>query len=169
MSAQLAGDGAPRNVFSAHLALAAGVTVSVHAPTLSDLSSVIGKLQPTEAANDTPAPGKSKPAAATAPAGSNGTQTAASSAPAAAGAAAGDAGNATAAAAGAQTASSSAASESSAVTFDELKKAFLALSTKPGGREKCEAVLKPFGLVKLSNATVEQYPAVLAEIQKASA
>jgi hypothetical protein len=149
------------------------------------------------AANDAVAPGKSKPAAATAPAGpsasppaapsappaaaagadagnaSASTATQASAQPAAAGSAAsaGEAGNGAAASASpatgaASTASSSEPSGSPAVSFDELKKAFLALSTKPGGREKCEAVLKPFGLPKLSAANADQYAAILAEIKR---
>lgn len=175
MSAQLASS----NSFSAHLALAAGVSVSISAPSLSSLQEVVGKLQPTEAANDTapaPAPGKSKPAgtqtAATAPAGSPASPTAASSAPAAAAPAAqGDAGNATPAAgqpAAAQTASSEKPAGAAEVSFDTLKKAFLALSTKADGRAKCENVLKPFGLAKLSEAKPEQYAAVLAAIEEAS-
>lgn len=56
-----------------------------------------------------------------------------------------------------------------AVTFDVLKKAFLALSTKEGGRSKCEGVLKPHGLGKLSEAKEEQYAALLDAINKAAA
>jgi len=139
----------------------------------------------TVAANDTPtsapAAGKSKPAAtaaqtaaATAPAGASASPTAASSAgSAAAPAAQGEAGNAASAAgspaAAASPASSSTPAASPEVTFDMLKKAFLALSTKADGRAKCEGVLKPFGLAKLSEAKPEQYAAVLAEINKASA
>lgn len=177
MSAQLAST----NSFSAHLALAAGVSVSISAPTLDDLSKVVARVQGT-AANDTaavPAPttGKSKPAAtpapaaATAPAGPSASTTAASSAPAAAAQAAqGDAGNATQ---GGQTAAASTASSEKPaaaveVTFDVLKKAFLALSTKADGRAKCENVLKPFNLAKLSEAKPEQYAAVLAAIEEAS-
>src|SRR5205085_3905837 len=91
------------------------------------------------------------PAAATASAGSSATPTVASSAQAAAAPAAGEAGNA----AVAQTAEASAPAASPAtpaaspeVTFDALKKAFLALSTKAGGRALCEGVLKPFSLAK---------------------
>lgn len=99
----------------------------------------------------------------------------ASAPPAAAGSAtsAGEAGNVgtTAGTAAAPTASSSEPAASPAVSFDELKKAFLALSTKPAGREKCEAVLKAVdpAPAKLSAATPEQYPALMAAIQKASA
>lgn len=75
----------------------------------------------------------------------------------------------TQAAAAAQTASSTEASASPAVSFDQLKKAFLSLSTKEGGRAKCEGVLKPHGLGKLSEAKEEQYGALLAAIEKASA
>jgi len=186
MSAQLASS----NSFSAHLALAAGVAVSITAPTLASLQDVVGKLQPTEAANDPAAPGKSNaqgPApvpssAATAAPADAPKQTAAASTPAAAHAAAqsqastaaGEQGNGAAASPSpatdaASTASSSEPSASPAVSFDELKKAFLALSTKAGGREKCEGVLKPFNLPKLSAAAPEQYAAILAAIQKASA
>jgi hypothetical protein len=211
MSAQLAEQGASlgsiagaiglRNHFTAHLALAAGVTVSINAPTLSDLSAAVAKLQPTEAVND-PMAGKSvaevmlgnsnAPARGAAPSQATTAapvdapkQTAAASTPAAetaappsqASTAAGEAGNADAAAPQGGTSAQPASSQPSTasaetaggepVTFDVLKKAFLALSTKAAGREKCEAVLKPFGLAKLSAATPEQYAAVLAEIEKA--
>jgi hypothetical protein len=55
------------------------------------------------------------------------------------------------------------------VTFDVLKKAFLALSTKAGGRALCEGVLKPHALAKLSDAKEEQYGALLDAINKAAA
>lgn len=175
MSAVLAGDNAnlPLNRFTAHLALAAGVTVSIHAPTLVDLQHVVARLQPTEAANE--APGKPNPpaSAATAPAGSPATQTAAPSAPPAAASAAGEQGNAAAASpspasAAASNVSSSAPSESPAVSFDEVKKAFLGLSSSKG-RAACEKVLALFGLAKLSDAKPEQHANVLAEIKKAAA
>lgn len=180
MSAQLAEHGVPNNSFSAHLALAAGVTVSIRAPSMHALRNVVAVLQPTESAND-PLAGKSvaevvsgnvpTPVGATAPAGSHASTTTALSAQHAAAVAAGDAGNAHVAAhqggTSAQPASTGKPSASPEVTFDVLKKAFLALSTKAAGREKCEAVLKPFGLAKLSAATPEQYAAVLAEIEKA--
>lgn len=175
------------NSFSAHLALAAGVHVSISAPTLADLSQVVGKLQPPEAANDavavTPAGqvvGKPKPAAATAPAGKPASQTTEPSAQAAAAQAAqGDAGNATPAgqAADASTASSTkpegAAAGSLPADPDEafkvLKKAFLGLSTKADGRAKCEAVNKKFGVAKLSDNKPENYAAVLAAIEEEAA
>lgn len=75
----------------------------------------------------------------------------------------------TPAAAGASTASSSGGAASPEVSFEQVKKAFLALSTKPGGRALCEGVLKPFGLAKLSEAKAEQYAAVLTAINKAGA
>ena len=56
----------------------------------------------------------------------------------------------------------------SPVSFDVLKKAFLSLSTKPEGRSKCEGVLKPLGLAKLSEAKEGQYAALLDAINKAS-
>jgi hypothetical protein len=183
----------PSNTFSARLTLAAGVLVMIEAPSMSALGEIVGKL---EAANDPVAPGKSGKAA-TAPAGQAASQTAASSAPAAVAKAAGDAGNAAStstpatvqgAAAGsaageagnvagggqsapASTASSDTPAASPAVTFEALKKAFLALSTKADGRAKCEAVLasvdpKP---ARLSEAKPEQYAALLAAIEKASA
>lgn len=58
---------------------------------------------------------------------------------------------------------------STAVTFDELKKAFLGLSTKAGGRALCESVLSPFKLAKLSEAKPEQYGDILGLINKAGA
>lgn len=138
----------------------ANVTLSCTSP--EELLGALAKFG--IAANDkVPATGNVKQAAVTVAAGSTGTQTAASSAQTAAAPAAqqADAGNASG-----STPSSSEPSGSPAVTFDELKKAFLALSTKAGGREKCEAVLKPFNLPKLSAASPEQYAAVMAEIKK---
>jgi hypothetical protein len=199
MSAQLASSGvAAPNYFTASLMLAAGVSVNINAPTLAALSDVVGKLQATEAANDTPQVQSGKPApaakaaappaqpqtagqsasAAAAQAGDAGnasasTATPASAQPAASGSAsAGEAGNAAAAAgpvAAAPTASSSTPAASPEVTFEVLKKAFLSLSTKAGGRALCEGVLKPFALAKLSEAKPEQYAAVLAQIEKAAA
>lgn len=166
MSAQLASV----TTFSAHLALADGVTVSINAPTFGALGAIVERLQ---AANDSPAaaaaPGKSKPAA-TAAGTSAATPTAAPSAAAAPAPAAGDAGNASTPAASppASTASSSAASGSSEVSFDSLKKAFLGLSTKAGGRALCEGVLRPYGLAKLSEAKPEQYAAILKAIEEAA-
>ena len=55
------------------------------------------------------------------------------------------------------------------VSFEYLKKAFLALAVKPGGRALCEGVLKPVGAAKLSEVAEAQYHVVLAAIQKASA
>lgn len=180
MSAQLAGHGVPTNYFTAHLALAAGVTVSINAPSMHALRNVVAVLQPAEAANDVGnAP---TPAAATAPAGQPASTTTAPSAQPAAAAAAGDAGNKDAGAQPAASSAQAASSEKPAASpasslpadpkeaFEVLKKAFLGLSTKPGGREKCEKVLasvepKP---AKLSAATPEQYPALMAAIQKAS-
>lgn len=70
--------------------------------------------------------------------------------------------------AAATSASSSTPAASPAVTFDTLKKAFLALSTKPGGRALCEGVLKPFTLGKLSEAKEEQYAQLLVAIEQAA-
>jgi hypothetical protein len=70
--------------------------------------------------------------------------------------------------AAASTASSTKLDAAAAPTFDEVKKAFLALSTKPNGRALCEGVLKPFALAKLTEAKVEQYGALKAAIDKAA-
>ena len=64
---------------------------------------------------------------------------------------------------------SSAQSEGSIVDFETVKKAFLALSVKEGGRARCEQVLKPFSLGKLSEAKTEQYGQILQAIHKAAA
>lgn len=66
---------------------------------------------------------------------------------------------------------STASSETStaAPDFETVKKAFLALSVKDGGRARCEQVLKPFALGKLSEAKPEQYGQVLDAIKKAAA
>jgi hypothetical protein len=175
MSAQLAGGGAvaSANNFNAHLVLAAGVTAFISAPSLSELSKVVGQLQPTEAVNDSGKPNAApKPTAATAPAGASASPVAGSSAPAAAAPAAqGEAGNAVAGAqagaSSAPTASTEKPSQSPEVSFEVLKKAFLALSQKANGRALCEGVLKPFALAKLSEAKPEQYAAVLTAINKA--
>lgn len=207
MSAQLQDGGAvitTPNSFHARLALAAGVSVVINAPTLADLSHVVGRLQPTEAANE----GNAAPAAKAA-AGKSATQTTASSAtpaaaqggeagnahastatpgsaqPAASGSVpSGEAGNASAAAqpaaSSAQTASTGTQSGSAATAggelpadekeaFEVVKKVFLALGSKAGGRDKCMEVLTPFGLSKLSEAKPEQYAAILAALKKASA
>lgn len=176
MSAQLsavAGD--PGNSFHARLVLAAGVLVNITAPSMRDLTAVVAKLQPTEAVNDSGKPG--------AAAGSPASPTAAPSAqPAAAAAAKGEAGNVAAAspspaAAAASTASTSAPSPSAAtagngegVTFDVLKKAFLALSSKANGRALCEGVLGTVEpkLGKLSEAKPEQYAGLMDAIKKAA-
>jgi hypothetical protein len=175
MSAQLAAASAPSNHFNAQLVLADGVTAYVQAPTLPELAKWVARLQ-AEPANDTTVVVKADKTVKTPPAGnaSASTSTPASAQVAGNGsAAAGEAGNAAGSATGtspsAPTASSDKPAESAAVSFDELKKAFLALSTKPEGRAKCEAVLKPFAVAKLSEAKPEQYAAVLAAIVKASA
>ena len=76
-----------------------------------------------------------------------------------------DASNPTADSAAAEQPASTAATEGDAVDFETVKKAFLALSTTPGGREKCQGVIAP--LAKLSEAKPEQYAAILAKIKKA--
>jgi hypothetical protein len=64
---------------------------------------------------------------------------------------------------------SDAADAAEAITFDALKKAFLALSTKPDGRDKCQAILKPYNFARLSDAKEEHYGALLEAINKAAA
>jgi hypothetical protein len=54
------------------------------------------------------------------------------------------------------------------VAFEDLKKAFLALSSKKG-RPGCEAVLKPFGVAKLSELAPEQYGEALELIKQQGA
>jgi hypothetical protein len=102
--------------------------------------------------------GASSPAAASAP-----VQPQASTAAAEAGNGAAAAGQAV----GATSASSPTPADSPAPTFDETKKAFLALSATKG-RAACEGVLKPFGIAKLSDAKPEQYAALLYAIKDAS-
>jgi hypothetical protein len=90
--------------------------------------------------------------------------------PAAASAAEQSEGNVTTAATStASPTASPASSETStpAPDFETVKKAFLALSTKEGGRARCEAVLKPFSLNKLSEAKADQYGDILIAINKA--
>jgi hypothetical protein len=60
-------------------------------------------------------------------------------------------------------------SAAEAVDFETVKKAFLKMSTMEGGRARCESVLKPFGIAKLSEAKAEQYGEILVLIKKASA
>lgn len=91
-------------------------------------------------------------------------------------AATGDAGNATSggnaaqafpnAAAAASPQALNATAAAAEVTFDVLKAAFLAYNSK-NGRPATEAMLKGFGLGKLSEAKPEQYAAIKAEMEKA--
>jgi len=86
-------------------------------------------------------------------------------------AATGEAGNAAGAAghaANAGNASSTKPSAEAALNFDkDVKKPFLELNSKKG-RPACEAVLKEFGLAKLSEATPEQYAQLKVAIKKAA-
>jgi hypothetical protein len=144
---------------------------------ITALQRLLGNAIPTSA--PLPAGAASK---GTAPAGAARGQTAGASSPTAQSAAAasqastaatGDTGNATGTAggqtAGATDVSSSTPAGSPAPTFEEVKKAFIALSTKPNGRALCEGVLAPFKLTKLSEAKAEQYAAIKALIDKAAA
>lgn len=124
------------------------------APSQGTTAGQVAAPEKTAAASTPAAETAAAPSQASTAAGEQGNAAAASSAPAASDAPA---------------VSSSEASASPEVSFEQLKKAFLGLSTKANGRALCEGVLKPFGLAKLSEAKPEQYAAVLAEIQKASA
>jgi hypothetical protein len=142
MSAQLQ----QSNSFSAHLALAAGVAVSITAGTLDDLASVVGKLQAKQSANDTKAETKSaktetKLAVQETPAGnasaSTGTQASAQ------GAASG----------------SEAAADAPRPTYDDVKARVLALAKI--GRDKATAALAKFGVDHGNKLKLEDYPAFL--------
>lgn len=133
MSAQLASP----NSFSAHLALAAGVSVSISAPTLADLSGVVARLQ--GSANDAPkADAKNgKPAAPTAAAAAP-TPPAPPSAPA--------------------------VSAAPAVTYDAVKARVLALSKV--SRDTAVAALKHFGVDHGSKLPEADYAAFIAHTDK---
>jgi hypothetical protein len=93
-------------------------------------------------------------------------------------AATGEAGNATSAGsdgqasqgalAGASSSGPASAAGGKELTFDEVKKPFLALS-QTKGRPACEAVLGQFKLAKLSDAKPEQWAQLKAAIDKAAA
>jgi hypothetical protein len=53
------------------------------------------------------------------------------------------------------------------IPFEELKKVFLALGATTGGREKCEAILKPFGVERLSKVDPSRYAEVMAALKAA--
>ena len=106
MSAQLASS----NSFSAHLALAAGVAVSITADTMDKLAGVVAKLQDQPAANDTKPAATAAPTLTKAPEGNApaSTATQASAQPAASG--------------------SEAAADAPRPTYDDVKAKVLALS-----------------------------------------
>ena len=56
-----------------------------------------------------------------------------------------------------------------AVTFDQVKEVFLKLGNSKDGRARCEAVLKPYGVVKLSLAKPADLPAIFEALTKALA
>lgn len=137
MSAQLAEGAAvgpaPLNWFTAHLTLAAGVSVTIHALSMTALQQVVAKLEG-PAANDTPVPttGKTKPTATPAPTPAPQAQpegnAAATPPPASAPAAAGG---------------SDAASDEPAITYDQVKDRVLKLS-----KISREVTLKTLGQFK---------------------
>lgn len=152
MSAQLAGDGMPLNRFTAYLALAAGVTVSIHAPTLPDLAAVVSRLQ--SAVNDpVPAPTPLQAVVGNAPAS---TATPASAPPAASGSApAGEAGNAAAASPAPVAPAASPASSPVPATYDDVKARVLALAKKD--KPSAVKLLQEFGVDNAQKLKPEQY------------
>lgn len=163
MSAHLAeaagtvGASIPRNRFVAHLDLPAGVTVSIHAPTLSDLQLVVSKLQPTEAVND-PMAGKSVKdiTAAPIPAPTPAAATTAGNAPAP---------TATPASAPPAAAASAASGEGEKrPTYDDVKARVLAMAKI--SRDTAAGALKHFGVDNANKLKLEQYPDFLAHADK---
>lgn len=126
MSAQLA----TSNSFSAHLALAAGVSVSISAATLADLSSVVARVQG-QPANDPGKVASATPAATPAPAPTQAPAT--GNAPAS---------TATPVSAPAAAAGSAASGEAKNPTYDDVKAKVLALSKI--SRDKAMGVLGKF-------------------------
>lgn len=160
MSAQLASS----NSFSAHLALAAGVAVSITADTMDKLAGVVAKLQDQSAANDTKPVKTAKaetPAATTTPTpapskapegnASASTTTQASAPPAASG--------------------SEAAGDAPRFTYDDVKNRVLALS-----KVRRELAVETLGAFKTvagdkvdhgNKLRLEDYPAFIAAADKA--
>ena len=137
---------AQTNSFSAHLALPAGVAVSITAPTLNDLQLVVTRLQP--AANDilpsasaAPKAEKSKAETGNASA-STGAQ--ASVPPAASGSAPGG--------------------DAPRPTYDDVKARVLKLAKV--SRETATAALAKFGVDHGNKLKLEQYPEFLAHADK---
>jgi hypothetical protein len=147
-----------RNSFSAHLALPAGVAVSITAPTLNDLQLVVTKLQPS--ANDvttggpqTPAP---KPEKTTGKAAAPSPTPAPTSAPAPVPDAA--------------SGSASAEGEAKRPTYDDVKERVLKLAKL--SREKATEALAKFGVDHANKLKLEDYPKFIEqadEILKAGA
>jgi hypothetical protein len=133
MSAQLAAAAASSNNFSAHLQLADGATASIHAPTLTGLRDIVAKLQPTEAVND---PVAVKPAATPAPA--------PTAAPQAQPEGNASASTGTQASAQAAAGGSAPSADTPTYTYDQVAQRVKDLCKKPGGREKCLALLATF-------------------------
>jgi hypothetical protein len=131
------------NSFSAQLALAAGVAVSITAPTLDDLQPVVAKLQP--AANDTktaapaPKPTTVSTAKATEPAPTP-TAAPASAPPASAGSAPG--------------------ADEKRPTYDEVRDRILKLAKV--SKDTAVAALTKFGVDAGPKLKLEQYPDFIA-------
>lgn len=162
MSAQLASS----NSFSAHLALAAGVAVSITADTMDKLADVVAKLQDQPAANDTK---PAKPRGTTAP------EAAADNIPGvkARDAEAGNAPASTATQASAQPAAggSEAAADAPRFTYDDVKNRVLALS-----KVRRELAVETLGAFKTvagdkvdhgNKLRLEDYAAFIAAADKA--
>jgi hypothetical protein len=130
--------------YSAQIALEAGVTAYIQAPSLAELTKVVSKLQPTEAANDTAKPPKGdkvkpqeSPAGNAAPAS---TGTPASALPAANGSASGG--------------------EAAAPNYNDVRDRVLKLAKL--SRETAAGALAKFGVDHGNKLKLEQYPDFLA-------
>lgn len=141
MSAQLQ----QSNSFSAHLALAAGVAVSITAGTMADLADVVAKLQGKQPANDTPNRPTAEPQAKAQTAGN----------------AAGNAPAPTPAPASVPPAvsGSEAAAEGKRPTYDDVKARVLALAKL--SRDHATKALAKFGVDHGNKLKLEDYPAFL--------
>jgi len=140
------------NSFSAHLALAAGVAVSITASTMHELAQVVGKLQGTEPANDKVIVKDAKAAgaagAAKAEAGKDTPAPSPTPAPA----------NAPAAASG------SAGAETKGPNYDDVKARVLALAKI--SRDTASAALAAFNVDHANKLKLEDYPAFIEAADK---
>lgn len=155
MSAQLAST----NSFSAQLALAGGVAVTINAPTLADLSGVVARLQGPGAPQPANDPGNAKAAPTVAAAAS--TSPAPTSAPVAS-ATPGNVPASTAIPVSAPAAASG--SEAPAVTYDAVKARVLAIAKI--SRDAATGALAHFDVDHGNKLKPEQYAAFIAHTDK---